>query len=122
MNKHEKSLLNLFRQLTPESRENLKLYAEFLLGRQPQQAAVPQQPLDLPRPDNETVIGAIKRLSANYPMLNKDNLLHETSGLMTRHMLHGQDASEVIDELEIIFRKHYDKLCAEEKSLDSAKD
>ncbi len=122
MNQHEKKLLKLFRQLNPESRQNLSLYAEFLLGRQPRQAAVPQQPLDLPRPDNETVIAAIKRLSANYPMLDKDKLLHETSGLMTRHMLHGQDASEVIDELEVIFRQHYDTLCGEEKSLDSAKD
>jgi len=29
---------------------------------------------------------------------------------MTQHVIHGRSAVEVIDELEILFRRHYEKL------------
>lgn len=40
-------------------------------------------------------------------MLNKDKLLHETTSLVTEHMMKGRDANEVIDELEAVFERHY---------------
>ena len=42
-------------------------------------------------------------------MLDTDGLLNETSSLMTQFMLQGRDASEVIDDLEQLFKDHYDK-------------
>jgi len=40
-------------------------------------------------------------------MLNKDTMLHDTSGLVTQHLVQGRDAMEVIDELEELFRQRY---------------
>jgi hypothetical protein len=37
-------------------------------------------------------------------------MLNETSVLMTQHVISGRDAAEVIDELEVLFRRHYEKL------------
>ncbi len=107
MNKKETQLLERFRELPVEAQQGLLDYLEFLSQRYP--AVTPQhsEPLDIPRPENETVIAAIKRLSRNYPMLNKDKLLHETTGLVTEHMMKGRDADEVIDELEAVFERHY---------------
>jgi hypothetical protein len=34
-------------------------------------------------------------------------MLNETSGLMTEHLMQGRPAPEVIDELEALFRRHY---------------
>ncbi|WP_455218259.1 hypothetical protein [Kaarinaea lacus] len=107
MNKRETALLKVFRSLTREAQDNLSDYAEFLLQRYGVETELPVQPLDIPRPQSETVIAAIKRLSQTYPMLNKDNMLHETSGLMAQHLLQGRDAVEVIDELEAIFLRQY---------------
>jgi len=45
-------------------------------------------------------------------MLNKDTMLHETSGLVAQHLIQGRAAREVIDELEAIFRRHFDDLQA----------
>jgi hypothetical protein len=70
----------------------------------------PPRPEAIPRPDTETVVAAIRRLTATYPMLERDRLLHETSELMTGHVMQGRPATEVIDELEIVFRRHYERV------------
>ncbi len=114
MSKPENQLLDCFYQLPDEARQNLLDFAEFLVQRHAVSLPVTDEPLNLPRPDNETVIAAIKRLSRTYPMLNKDKLLHETAGLVTEHMMRGRDAVEVIDELERIFERHYQSLNKEE--------
>ncbi len=46
-------------------------------------------------------------------MINKDKLLDKTASLVSQNMLQGRDAIEVIDELEIIFRRHYEILVNE---------
>ena len=43
-------------------------------------------------------------------MLDRSKMLNETSSLMTQHVLNGRAATEVIDELEIMFKRHYEKL------------
>jgi hypothetical protein len=43
-------------------------------------------------------------------MLDRSKMLNETSVLMTQHVISGRDAVEVIDELEILFRRHYENL------------
>jgi hypothetical protein len=52
---------------------------------------------------------ALKRLSATYPMLDRKKLLDATSTLVMQHLVVGRGKVEVIDELEIVFRREYEK-------------
>jgi len=109
MKRQEKQLLNHFRKLATQDAHSLLSFAEFLAARS--QPAVAEESLvvnKIDRPTEESVIAAIKRLSASYPMLDKDKMLTETSSLMAQHIVQGKKASEVIDELELVFERHYD--------------
>jgi len=108
LNKKEKQLLSHFRSLSPDAAETLLSFAEFLTSRESVELSVPLSINNIERPADETVIAAIKRLSESYPMLDKDKILHETSALMAQHMLQGREAQDVIDDLEQVFRQHYD--------------
>lgn len=100
-------MLELFRQFGDSEREQWLVFGEFLRSRQaPRQEALPEPDL-LPRPRQESVIAAIKRLSASYPMLDKAAMLNDTSALVSQHMLQGREADAVIDELEAVFERHY---------------
>ncbi len=113
MTKEEKQLLEFFARLDSERRLGLLEYAEFLASRcVPMEEQVPE-PASEPRPENETVIAAIRRLSRSYPMLDKGKMFHETSALMTQHVMQGRDAIEVIDELELIFERQYQAMAGE---------
>ncbi len=103
----EKRLLALLQRLPPEQVQRLLEYAEFLLERHGLPEETPQA-VAIPRPQEETVMQAIKRLSTSYPMLERRTLFNETSVLMTQHVLGGRDAVEIIDELERVFRRHYE--------------
>ena len=113
----QQRLLKLFGQLSSGDRGQLLAFAEFLIYRAQSdpksQESVSsdkaQAPLDIPRPESESVIAAIRRLTETFPMLDKDSLLNETSALMTAHVMQGRTAVEVIDELEVIFRRHYQR-------------
>ena len=104
-----KRLLEIFSGLTPAAAQQLLEFAEFLYTRHAGAAAAlpPLVPQDIPRPAEESVIKAIKRLAATYPMLDRGKMLHETSALMTQHVMQGRDAVAVIDDLEALFRQHY---------------
>jgi len=106
-----KKLLEAFDRLPPSGREQLAAFAEFLLQRHEDTASVAASPLPtpepIPRPPQETVVAAIRRLSASYHMLDKQTLLHETSGLMSAHIMQGRPAQDVIDELESLFEARY---------------
>lgn len=119
LNKSEKQLLNLYRRLPKVARSNLLDFAAFLLERYPPETEVPAEPLGIPRPRDESVIAAVKRLSATYPMLNKDTMLHETSALVAQHLIQGREASVVIDELESIFLQRYQSLKTDEAGSDN---
>jgi len=67
------------------------------------------EPDPAPRPAGESLIAAIKRLRAGYPMLNTEALLNDVSALMAQHTLQGRPADEVIDDLEALFDTHYRK-------------
>jgi len=105
----ERRLSKLFRALSPSDRDSLLAFAEFLVQRDRTEPTetVPREPKPTIRPDDETVIGAIKRLSQSYDMLERERLLNETSALMSAHLLQGRGASEVIDDLEALFAHHY---------------
>jgi hypothetical protein len=101
----QRRLQNIFKQLSPQDKETILSFAEFLLAQTT--PTIVAKPQIQPRPPNESVIAAIKRLSKSYPMLDKAKMLDETSNLMTEHMLKGRDSVEIIDELEAIFLRHY---------------
>lgn len=109
MNSSERELLELYRQLNPEQQQTAQDFLTFLCSRKlPLAPADAPLPLAIPRPEQESVVKAIKRLRATYPMLEPNKLLHDTSNQMSRHMIHSVPAVEVIDELELVFRRHYD--------------
>ena len=115
----EARLLELFATLAPSERDNLLAFAEFLQSRglpisnvgsltvPPKKKVERPKPLDIPRPEKEAVVAALKRLTATYPMLDKSKLLTDTSGLVTQHIMQRRPHVEVIDELEVIFTRHY---------------
>jgi hypothetical protein len=109
----QQRLLHLFRQLPVSERQSLLSYAEFLFertGPQVRGAAERALPRAIPRPESESVVAAMRRLSQTFPMLDKDGLFHEASALMTAHVMQGRPAAEVIDELEVVFRRHYERV------------
>lgn len=112
----QRSLLDSYLALAESDRSTLLAFAEFLVsrpGRSMPEPAVPAQPTVLnpiPRPSSETVIGAIKRLSETYPMIDRKELLTESSSLMSAHIMQGRAASAVIDELEALFALHYKRI------------
>lgn len=110
----EERLLARLRRLPEEQARQLLEYAEFLLERYGQPEAIPA-PRAIPRPPEETVIQAIRRLAASYPMLDRRVLFSETTTLMTEHLMQGRDAVEVIDQLELVFRRHYESLADSHK-------
>lgn len=111
--KTENRLLEILGGLPPEQAAQLLEYAEFLFQRH----AVPPEISErrvIPRPTEESVVRAIQRLRETYPMLDPTKLLNETSVLMSQHVMQGRDAVAVIDELEILFRRHYERVAGNE--------
>ena len=110
MKRDAKALADLFNALDKEQQQSLFDFAEFLLSNS---GATPQpvgEPLEIPRADNETVVGAIKRLKQSYPMIDSMEVFAVASNLMTEHMIRGRDAEEVIMEIEALFEDTYKKL------------
>ena len=108
MTADERRLLRLFRALSETRQAGLLDYAEFLLARlMPEVEPVSQIPLEIPRPAQESVVKAIKRLRETYPMLDRAKLIHETAALMSQHLVQGRAAGEVINELEALFLSHF---------------
>ncbi len=109
--KNQRRLLKLYNGLDSAGQKSLLDFAEFLASRGTPAAfseeSVVTEPELIPRPENESVVAAIKRLSKSYSMLNRDALLHETSDLMSSHIIKGRPAPEVIDDLELLFVSHY---------------
>jgi len=108
----QRSLIRLYTRLNEEQRATLLAFAEFLasgkgVGADVDEKPVWPEPKLLPRPEQESVIGAIKRLSESYFMLDRSELLTETSSLMSAHIMKGREASAVIDDLEALFAANY---------------
>ena len=109
MKAKERELLTYFRELDAQHQESLLSYAEFLReklkDRAPEQHI--QLPLEIEASETETVVGAIKRLSKSYFMLESTDLLNRASSLMSQHVMQGRAALDVIAELEEMFAEHY---------------
>ncbi len=109
----EQQLLVLFRQCADGDRQALLAFAAFLASRNDDAAAVPPVAVAAaverspePRPAQESVVMAIKRLARAYPMIDRRKLMGPTSLLISQHVLQGRAAAEVIDELEVVFERH----------------
>lgn len=105
-----RQLLRHYRALEPTDQATLLAFGEFLASRSAgrrQEASAPLETVSIPRPQEESVVGAIKRLSRKYYMLDRSTMLNDTSSLMGAHVLQGRPAGEVIDELEDLFARHY---------------
>jgi precorrin-3B methylase len=100
-------LLSLYRDLPEDRKAELLRFAEFL-HQHFAKPAVPAEIQSIPRPEQESVIKAMQRLRATYPMLDAAILLDEASTLMSQHVIQGREAKAVIDDLEKLFRRHYD--------------
>ncbi len=105
----EMRLLAVFRALAASDRHALQVYAEFLSVRNGADgvAAANAKPQPKSRPDGESVVMAIRRLTRTYPMLDRRKLMGHTSQLMAEHALQGRAVAEVIEELELLFARHY---------------
>jgi hypothetical protein len=116
MNELEQRLLGLLRQLGTTDRASLLAFAEFLCSRQPAAAESSPPPLSVPepepveRPPGESVVAGLKRLARTYPMLDKSEMLGATSDLVATHIMQRTEPETVIDQLEVIFREHYEQL------------
>lgn len=102
-------LTRLFRTLAPADRATLLAFASFLAQRAAADTGptMLRTPHELPRPETESVVGAIKRLTKTYDMLDHGHLFNDTSLLMSAHILQGRAATDVIDDLEALFERHY---------------
>lgn len=110
MKRDEKDLLKHFRALPPEQQDTLIAFAEFLAGRMAETPRELGEPQAIPRPAEEKVVQAIKRLRLTYPMLDHSKMLHEVSEHMTQHLMLGKPAAETIDEIEVLFRRRYEQI------------
>lgn len=113
MSSERQRLVKLFDGMSEQHRKSLLDYAQYLNQQSSAASEDNEQekhsPLESPRPENENVVNAIKRLRTRYFMLNTDGLLNESSALMAQFMMQGREAQEVIDDLEKVFENHYQK-------------
>ena len=108
-----RKLLQVVSRLKAADQAAVLAFAEFLLHRhlegKPMEEPKVLTPHPIPRPMEESVVGAIKRLAKTYHMLDREEMLHETSSLMGEHVMQGRSAKEVIDDLEVLFVRHYER-------------
>lgn len=107
---NKNKLLSIFETLDNERQVSLIDYAEFLQSKGDLVASEIPEPVDIERPEKETVVGAIKRLKLTYPMIENMSIFSAASSLMTEHMVNGRDAVEVVDEMEVLFEDAYQVL------------
>jgi len=116
LQKDKKRLNSLLGNLDASQRNTLLEFAEFLSGKtKPEPIAEITTPVIQDRPEKESVVKAIRRLSTSYPMLEKSILLNETSKFMSQHVMQGVKAEEIIDQLEAFFVEQYQLFLAEKQ-------
>lgn len=110
MKEDEQKLLAIFEGLAPAQQDKLIEFAEFLaVGDAGADKSIAADLTMMPRPREETVTMAIRRLVNSYPMLDRRRLMGEASQVLAEHALHDRPAPEVIDELEVVFARHFER-------------
>jgi len=117
--KSKEALIDLYESMDDERKRSLCDFADFLYAKaDPVSREIPV-PEDVSRPQQETVVGAVKRLKVKYHMVESMAVFSAASALMTDHMVKGRDVIEVIDEMEVLFEEAYDKLLQDNGSQDN---
>lgn len=116
--KSSDALIDLYQSMDDERKRSLCDFADFLYAQaEPISKEIPA-PEDVPRPQQETVVGAVKRLKIKYHMVESMTVFSAASTLMTDHMVKGRDVIEVIDEMDALFEDAYEKLLQANGSQD----
>jgi DNA polymerase/3'-5' exonuclease PolX len=108
--KSSQQLIKLYESMDEVHQRSLSEFADFLYERYGPAVKEILPPEDIPRPEQETVVGAIRRLKSTYHMIESMAVFSSASSLMTEHMVKGRDVNEVIDEMEKLFADAYQKL------------
>ncbi|GMQ91641.1 MAG: hypothetical protein BMS9Abin11_0950 [Gammaproteobacteria bacterium] len=107
---NKKKLRTLLDTLSDTQLKTLLDFASYLASSATEQQAPEEtDPIDIPRPEKESVIEAIKRLKSTYPMLDSQVMLAQTADLMTQHVMQGRATEQVIDDLESLFKSVYEE-------------
>lgn len=110
MTPRERRLLERFNALPPAVQDGLLDYLDYLHGKyQQERTRESSRRVAIARPRQETVVGAMRRLRNTYPGLDMDSILHRASALMSEHVVGGRSASDVIDDLEELFRRKHEQ-------------
>lgn len=108
--KSSKELIDLYEAMDDERKLSLCDFADFLYAKAGPVVKEIPAPEEVPRPEQETVVGAVKRLKIKYHMVESMTVFSAASSLMTDHMVKGRDVVEVIDEMEVLFEEAYKNL------------
>ena len=132
MTDQQQALLDFYQDLSAQDQYSLLRYAEFLatgaiisepvgssalpvddnavsaVESLPSRAIIPK-PEKIKAPAEERVVEALKRMSATYPMLEKNKLLNKASELVAQHIMFSKPAVIVIKDIEAMFAEAYDK-------------
>ena len=106
--KERAALLEAWRNLGKAERLTLLQFARFLHAQQAEPGEkISQKPLDLPVPDNESAVKALKRLKKNYPMIEADMGLLDDASRLLMEKVTGTPDVEVIAKMESLFLDRY---------------
>lgn len=108
--KSSQQLVDLYESMDDECKQSLSDFADFLYEKSGPVVKEIPPPDEIPRPQEESVVGAIKRLKTTYHMVESMTVFSAASSLMTEHMVKGRDVTEVIDEMEVLFEEAYQNL------------
>ncbi len=108
--KSSQELISLYESMDDERKQSLCDFADFLYAKADPVIKEIPLPEEISRPQEETVVGAIKRLKLTYHMVESMSVFSSASSLMTDHMVSGREVVEVIDEMEVLFEDAYKNL------------
>lgn len=97
----------IYPDLPDEALSTLCEFAGFLADKYPPAAMTAIEKEAIPRPQEESVIAAIRRLAKTYSMLDKKIVFDQTSAAMSAHVLQEVSSKESIDRLEQVFAEAY---------------
>ena len=112
----ERQLRAVLGALTDAEVTSVLDFAQYLRDRRSTAPNPSAEIVEIPRPEDESVIAAIRRLTKTYPMLDRSTVFNEASSLMTRHVVQGESREETIDRLEALFQSRYISLQAKSAS------
>ena len=112
----ERQLRAVLEALTDAEVVSVLDFAQYLRDRRRTAQKPSTEIVEIPRPEDESVIAAIRRLTQTYPTLDRGTVFNEASSLMTRHVVQGESREDTIDRLEALFQSRYTSLQAKSAS------